>query len=212
MDLSAIRQEYTKHGLHRKDLPKDPMLFFGRWLGEAIEKQEPEPTAMIVATVSESGQPSTRTVLLKGIHEGKFIFYTNYESRKGKQLAQNPDISLTFLWHGLQRQVHIEGTAVKTSDAESDTYFHSRPEQSQVATRISPQSEAIPGRLFLMKNFITETALWTGREISRPDFWGGYAVTPHQIEFWQGRSNRLHDRFLYEFRPDGQWHIERLAP
>ncbi len=212
MDLSTITGEYHQHGLHRKDLPDDPIQFFGRWLGEAIEKHEPEPTAMTVGTVSESGHPSTRILLLKGMREGKFIFYTNYESRKGQQLAQNPDISLTFFWPGLNRQVNIEGTAVKTSDTESDDYFHSRPEQSQIAARISPQSEPISGRMFLMKNFIKETTLWTGREIDRPDFWGGYAVTPARIEFWQGRANRLHDRFLYEFGPDGHWHIERLAP
>ena len=169
INLAGIRQEYTKGGLGESELPDDPLLLFSQWLQEAINAQVNEPTAMIVGTVSPEGQPSTRTVLLKDIHDGKFIFYTNYESRKGRQLAKNPHISLSFVWHPLERQVHIEGTAGKVPAHESDEYFKTQE-------------------------------------------WGGYAVTPTRIEFWQGRPNRLHDRFLYSLQKDGNWKVERLAP
>ena len=181
INLAAIRQEYTKGGLKEGDLPDNPLSLFNRWLHEAIDAQVDEPTAMLVGTVSPEGQPSTRTVLLKDLHDGKFIFYTNYESRKGTHLAKNPYISLSFVWHALERQVHIEGIASKVPAGESDTYFRQRPYKSRI-------------------------------EVERPAHWGGYAVTPHRIEFWQGRANRLHDRFLYSLQPDGSWQKERLAP
>lgn len=139
---------------------------------------------MIVGTVSPEGQPSTRTVLLKDIHDGKFIFYTNYESRKGKQLAKNPHISLSFVWHPLERQVHIEGTAGKVPAHESDEYFKTRPYKSRIGARISPQSRPIGSRMQLIRSFVTEATQWIGKEIERPQEWGGYAVTPTRIEFW----------------------------
>lgn len=211
-NIADIRQEYTKGGLRESELPHDPLSLFSRWLQEAIDAKTEEPTAVIVGTVSLEGRPSTRTVLLKGLHDGKFIFYTNYESRKGKQLSQNPYISLSFVWHALERQVHIEGVAVKVPSEESNEYFHKRPYKSRIGARISPQSCPIASRTQLIRAFIKEAARWIGKEVERPDNWGGYAVTPTRIEFWQGRPNRLHDRFLYTVQPDGEWEITRLAP
>ena len=212
INLAAIRQEYTKGGLKEGDLPDNPLSLFNRWLHEAIDAQVDEPTAMLVGTVSPEGQPSTRTVLLKDLHDGKFIFYTNYESRKGTHLAKNPYISLSFVWHALERQVHIEGIASKVPAGESDTYFRQRPYKSRIGARISPQSRPLKSRMQLIRNFVAEAARWVGREVERPAHWGGYAVTPHRIEFWQGRANRLHDRFLYSLQPDGSWQKERPAP
>lgn len=210
--LTDIRQEYTKSGLWENELPDDPLSLFSQWLQEAIDAEVDEPTAVIVGTVSPEGKPSTRTVLLKGLHDGKFVFYTNYESRKGKQLAQNPYVSLSFVWHALERQVHIEGTAAKVEPAESDEYFRVRPYKSRIGARISPQSQPIKSRMQLTRAFVKEAARWLGKNVERPANWGGYAVTPTRIEFWQGRPNRLHDRFLYTLQPDGEWEISRLAP
>ncbi|WP_175628830.1 pyridoxamine 5'-phosphate oxidase [Bacteroides acidifaciens] len=210
--LADIRQEYTKSGLRENELPDDPLSLFSQWLQEAIDAEVDEPTAVIVGTVSPEGKPSTRTVLLKGLHDGKFVFYTNYESRKGKQLAQNPYVSLSFVWHALERQVHIEGTAAKVEPAESDEYFRIRPYKSRIGARISPQSQPIKSRMQLMRAFVKEAARWLGKNVERPANWGGYAVTSARIEFWQGRPNRLHDRFLYTLQPDGEWEISRLAP
>lgn len=211
-NLAGIRQEYTKGGLRESQLPNDPLLLFAQWLQEAIDAEVDEPTAVLVGTVSPEGHPSTRTVLLKDLHDGKFVFYTNYESRKGQQLAQNPHISLSFVWHQLERQVHIEGTATRVSAQESDDYFRKRPYKSRIGARISPQSQPIKSRMPLIRAFIKEAARWVGQEVERPAQWGGYAVTPHRIEFWQGRPNRLHDRFLYTLPADGNWKRERLAP
>lgn len=212
INLASIRQEYTKSGLKGSELPDNPLSLFTRWLQEAIEAKVDEPTAMLVGTVSPEGTPATRTVLLKDLHDGKFIFYTNYDSRKGRHLAQNPYISLSFVWHALERQVHIEGIAAKVPAQESDDYFRKRPYKSRIGARISPQSQPIESRMQLIRSFIKEAAQWIGREVERPEQWGGYAVTPTRIEFWQGRPNRLHDRFLYLLQPDGSWSRERLAP
>lgn len=212
INLADIRQEYTKGGLRESELPENPLSLFSRWLQEAIDAEAEEPTAVIVGTVSPDGKPSTRTVLLKDLHDGKFIFYTNYESRKGKQLSQNPYISLSFVWHALERQVHIEGTAEKVPSEESDDYFRKRPYKSRIGARISPQSQPIDSRMQLIRSFIKEAARWIGQEVERPANWGGYAVTPTRMEFWQGKPNRLHDRFLYILQPGGEWQISRLAP
>ena len=144
--------------------------------------------------------------------DGKFIFYTNYGSRKGKHLAHNPSISISFVWHELERQIHIEGIAAKVSPQESDEYFRKRPYKSRIGARISPQSEPIESRIQLIRDFVKETTRWIGKEIDRPEYWGGFAVMPVRVEFWQGRVNRLHDRFLYMLQSDGVWKIERLAP
>lgn len=212
VNLAAIRQEYTKGGLRERDIPDDPLSLFSQWLQEAIDARVDEPTAVLVGSVSPEGYPSTRTVLLKDLHDGKFIFYSNYESRKGQQLAQNPHISLSFVWHQLERQVHIEGVVSKVPAAESDAYFKTRPYKSRIGARISPQSQPIGSRVQLMRAFVKEAARWIGKEVERPANWGGYAVTPHRIEFWQGRPSRLHDRFLYTLQPNGTWQHERLAP
>lgn len=211
-NLAAIRQEYTKGGLRRSDLPNDPLTLFVKWLQDAIDAKVNEPTAMLVGTVSAEGAPAIRTVLLKDLHDGKFVFYTNYESRKSRHLAQNPYISLSFVWHELERQVHIEGTATKVSSQESDEYFRKRPYKSRIGARISPQSKRIESRMQLIRNFVKEAARWIGKDVERPEHWGGFAVTPTRIEFWQGRANRLHDRFLYILQSNGIWEIERLAP
>lgn len=187
-------------------------MLFSQWLQETIDSKVDEPTAMLVGTVSPEGKPSTRTVLLKDLHDDKFIFYSNYESRKGRQLAQNPAISLSFVWHQLERQVHIEGTAEKVPPDESDQYFKKRPYKSRIGARISPQSQPIGSRMQLIRAFIREAARWIGKEVERPAHWGGYAVIPERIEFWQGRPNRLHDRIVYTLQPDGHWKKERLAP
>ena len=212
INLAGIRQEYTKGGLKESELPANPLLLFNRWLQEAIDAKVNEPTAVVVGTVSPEGQPSTRTVLLKDLHNGKFIFYTNYESRKGRHLANNPHVSLSFIWHQLERQVHIEGIAAKVPAHESDEYFKNRPYKSRIGARISPQSQPIKSRMQLIRNFVKEAAQWIGKEVERPQQWGGYAVTPTRIEFWQGRPNRLHDRFLYTLQKDGTWKVTRLAP
>ena len=212
INLASIRQEYTKGGLRESELPDNPFLLFSQWLQEAIDSKVDEPTAMLVGTVSPEGKPSTRTVLLKDLHDDKFIFYSNYESRKGRQLAQNPAISLSFVWHQSERQVHIEGTAEKVPPDESDQYFKKRPYKSRIGARISPQSQPIGNRVQLIRAFIREAARWIGKEVERPAHWGGYAVIPERIEFWQGRPNRLHDRIVYTLQPDGHWKKERLAP
>ena len=212
INLASIRQEYTKGGLRESELPDNPFLLFSQWLQEAIDSKVDEPTAMLVGTVSPEGKPSTRTVLLKDLHDDKFIFYSNYESRKGRQLAQNPAISLSFVWLQLERQVHIEGTAEKVPPDESDQYFKKRPYKSRIGARISPQSQPIGSRMQLIRAFIREAARWIGKEVERPAHWGGYAVIPERIEFWQGRPNRLHDRIVYTLQPDGHWKKERLAP
>ena len=212
INLASIRQEYTKGGLRESELPDNPFLLFSQWLQEAIDSKVDEPTAMLVGTVSPEGKPSTRTVLLKDLHDDKFIFYSNYESRKGRQLAQNPAISLSFVWQQLERQVHIEGTAEKVPPDESDQYFKKRPYKSRIGARISPQSQPIGNRVQLIRAFIREAARWIGKEVERPAHWGGYAVIPERIEFWQGRPNRLHDRIVYTLQPDGHWKKERLAP
>lgn len=168
INLANIRQEYAKGGLKVSDMPDNPLPLFEKWLNEAIEAQTAEPTAVLVGTVSPEGTPSTRTVLLKALREGKFVFYTNYESRKGTHLANNPHISLSFVWHELERQVHIEGIAAKVSAQESDTYFQTRPYKSRIGARISPQSRPIANRMEIMRKFVAEAARWVGKEVERP--------------------------------------------
>jgi len=212
IDIRNIRREYSRGGLMRKNLSDNPLIQFQMWLEEAIQAKVNEPTAVIVGTVSADGKPSTRCVLLKELRDEKFVFYTNYESRKGKQLANSPYISLTFLWHELERQVHIEGIAAKVPPEVSDEYFKTRPYKSRIGARISPQSQPIAGRMEIMQAFILESIRFAGHEVKRPDNWGGYAVSPTRIEFWQGRESRLHDRFLYTLQSDRNWKVERLAP
>ncbi len=211
-NLQSIRKEYIKGALTRNSMPPNPFTLFNDWLEQAIEGEVNEPTAVLVSTVSPEGTPSARTVLLKGVENNELVFYTNYKSRKGTHLAQNPHIALTFLWHELERQIHIEGIAHKLDPKTSDEYYNQRPYRSRIGARISPQSQPIPSRMQLLRSFIKESSRWIGKDIERPEFWGGYGVIPSRFEFWQGRPSRLHDRFLYELNKDGEWIINRIAP
>lgn len=212
LHLEHIRREYSSRQLSRRELPADPISIVSQWLSEAVELQVNEPTAVIVATATPDGRPSMRTVLLKELIGERFVFYTNYESRKGEQISTNPQVALTFLWHELERQIHIEGTIERLSTEESDSYFDQRPYKSRIGARISPQSRPIPSREYIMALFAKESVRFVGRHIPRPEHWGGYAVIPKRIELWQGRDSRLHDRFVYERQEDNSWIINRVAP
>ncbi|MDY6122485.1 MAG: pyridoxamine 5'-phosphate oxidase [Porphyromonas sp.] len=212
LHFEDIRREYKKQSLTRAQMPADPLEKVSIWLQEALDAHALEPTAVIVCTATPDGRPSARTVLLKELLNGEFIFYSNYESRKGMQIQANPHVSLTFLWHELERQIHIEGAVRKLEPELSDAYFRVRPYKSQVGARISPQSRPIPGRSYIAAMFAKESLKYVGREVPRPDFWGGFAVKPDRIEFWQGRESRLHDRFLYELEGNGKWSMNRIAP
>ncbi len=212
VDIAALRKEYTRAGLEESSVHADPFLQFSSWLNEAITAEVYEPTAMVLSTVSSQGAPSSRVVLLKGLDNGSMLFYTNYDSRKGKELMQNPNAALLFFWPELERQVRIEGTVERASAETSTAYFHSRPFESQLGAASSPQSQVIPSRQVLDQRFAELAAINAGRTtIERPDNWGGFALTPHTIEFWQGRPSRMHDRIRYR-KSEGSWLVERLAP
>ena len=212
MDIDHLRREYLKGGLERESLLGDPMAQFALWLEQAIEAGLQDPTAMTVATVSPDGQPSQRIVLLKHVDADGFVFYTNYGSRKARDLADNPKVSLHFPWHGMERQVKVCGVAQKVPQTESLKYFLSRPKESQLAAWASEQSRPVSSRMLLMQQFNAMKEKFSKGEVPLPDFWGGYRIVPHQIEFWQGGASRLHDRFEYTATPSGDWQIERLAP
>jgi pyridoxamine 5'-phosphate oxidase len=211
VDASSLRQEYTTAGLDRADVDPDPIVQFHEWFENAVEADLHEPNAMILATASTDGKPSARTVLLKGYDERGFVFYTNYEGRKAKEIEANPTCTLLFYWGELERQVRIEGRASRLSAEESDAYFASRPRGSRVGAWASEQSRPVEDRSILEERVRALEAEYEGREIPRPPFWGGYRVEPDTIEFWQGRESRLHDRLVYR-REDGTWRIERLQP
>ncbi|MBR8704157.1 pyridoxamine 5'-phosphate oxidase [Porphyromonas levii] len=214
MHIEDIRRDYKVGSLSRKNMPANPIQKMEEWLQEAIDHKVIEPTAIVVTTSTPDGHPSSRTVLIKEINEGKIIFYSNYDSRKGRQIKANPHVSVTFLWHQLERQIHVEGICKHVAPEVSDAYFDKRPYKSRVGARISPQSQPIPSRAFIVTEFAKESLKYTGtfRKVPRPDNWGGFEVTPSRIEFWQGRESRLHDRFLYELQEDGSWSLDRLAP
>ena len=210
-DVADLRREYVRGGLRRSDLTDDPLEMFGRWLKQACEARLADPTAMCVATVDKNGQPYQRIVLLKHFDQQGMVFYTNLGSRKAQQLEENPHISLHFPWHMLDRQVSVLGTAEKLSTLEVMKYFHSRPKDSQIAAWVSHQSSRISTRGILEGKFLELKQKFLQGEIPLPSFWGGYRVKINSMEFWQGRENRLHDRFIYQRQGDA-WEIDRLAP
>lgn len=209
--LHSIRKDYHFGQLLEKNINPSPLKQFAIWLDQAMEKEDNEPTAMTLATVDQFGYPSARMVLLKYYSENGFIFFTNYDSQKGKDIANNHNVALLFFWNSLERQIRIEGQAEKISAGESDEYFFSRPFDSQVAAYTSSQSSVIPNRTYLEERFSANNKLFSSEQIKRPDNWGGYLVIPKCFEFWQGRPDRLHDRIRYSLK-EGEWVTERLAP
>jgi pyridoxamine 5'-phosphate oxidase len=236
MAIADIRRDYTVGHLDRADLDANPLAQFDRWFAEAAQAKTAgsrlrrfaigiyksfatlfgatnlEANAMALATVGADGKPSVRTVLLKGVDQRGFIFFTNYDSRKGRELAANPNASLVFYWPELERQVCVAGAVAKLPRVESEKYFHSRPKLSQVAAVASKQSTPLPDRAALEKRMAELQREFSQSEVPLPDCWGGFALAPERIEFWQGRASRLHDRFSYRKQTDGAWAIERLAP
>lgn len=212
MDLSDFRREYSSKGLHREELKSDPIQQFSQWFEQATALAVHEPNAMSLATVDPEGRPNQRTVLLKYFDASGFVFFTNYSSRKAKEIAQNSQVCLLFPWITLERQVIIQGRAEKTTTAESMKYFLSRPHDSQVGAWVSNQSEVISSRKFLMQKLSEVREKFKAGEVPLPSFWGGYRVVPESIEFWQGGPARLHDRFQYRQCDQGTWEIHRLSP
>lgn len=212
MDVSKIRREYARCSLRRQDLDPDPYRQFERWFSEAMASGMPDPNAMSLATATAAGAPSLRTVLLKAYDPRGFVFYSNYESRKAREIAENANVALLFLWIPLERQVAITGAAEKVSAAESLKYFLSRPRGSQLGAWVSHQSQVISNRQLLLTKLDEMKRKFAAGEIPLPPAWGGYRVVPKTIEFWQGGEDRLHDRFLYSLQPDATWSIDRLAP
>ena len=210
MNIADLRKSYEKAELSEDASAADPLKQFERWLNEAIQSEVPEPNAMTVATVASNMRPSTRVVLIKGYDERGIVWYTNYDSRKGKELAGNPYAALQFHWVELERVVRIEGRMEKISDAESDAYFHSRPLDSRIGAWASPQSQVIDGRSVLVTNAAKYAAQFMLNP-PRPPHWGGYRLVPDEWQFWQGRKSRLHDRLRYRLN-EGNWLRERLAP
>jgi pyridoxamine 5'-phosphate oxidase len=210
--ISELRRDYAKETLDISSIEKNPILQFEKWFDEALRGEVLEPNAMTLSTVSESGRPSGRIVLLKGIEQNKFLFYTNYHSKKGKELENNPACALTFFWPELERQVRIDGISSRVDAATSEKYFQSRPRESQVGAWASPQSSVISDRGLLEARVIEIEKKFKGQEtLPKPHQWGGFAVDPYEIEFWQGRPSRLHDRIVY-CKVDEQWSTRRLAP
>jgi pyridoxamine 5'-phosphate oxidase len=235
MAIADLRREYSLTGLRRRDLEVDPIVLFRKWFDQAsgarasgrvrkffirlykrlLLASGAEPldlTAMMLATVDQQGRPSARVVLLKGVDQRGFVFFTNYESRKGQELAGNPQAAVVFYWPDQERQVCIAGEVSKLPPAESDAYFRTRPRGSRLAAWASEQSATVKDRAALEEKWKQMEARYAGQEIPRPPFWGGYLLAPARIEFWQGRPNRLHDRFRYTQQPDKTWLIERLSP
>jgi pyridoxamine 5'-phosphate oxidase len=211
MNVSDVRREYIREGLRKRDLDPDPVTQFLKWLTEAQAAHPGDFTSMVLATADRSGRPSARVVLLKGCDDRGFVFFTHYDSRKGRDLAENPRAALVFYWHEFDRQVRIEGTVERTSREESEAYFHSRPLGARIGAAASRQSEPIASREELERAVRETTERFGEGPVPRPESWGGYRVVPDEIEIWQGRENRLHDRFRYRRQPEG-WKIDRLSP
>lgn len=211
-DLELVRREYRRQGLSRKDLNDNPFEQFNIWLNQALELDLMDATAMSLATSTTSSAPSLRTVLLKYYDENGFVFYTNYGSRKAHEIAENPQVALLFFWREFERQIIIQGSAEKISTGDSLKYFLKRPRESQIGAWVSQQSSVITSRKFLEQKFEEMKYKFANHEIPLPSFWGGYRVVPKTIEFWQGRENRLHDRFCYSRTDQNGWTIDRLSP
>jgi pyridoxamine 5'-phosphate oxidase len=209
--IAQLRKDYQRDALDEAHCAADPIAQFQRWFDEALRSELPEPNAMTLATADAAGHPSARVVLLKGVDARGFVFFTNYESRKGRELAANPRAALLFFWPELERQVRIEGDVSKLPEPESDAYFESRPLASRLGAWASPQSQPLPSKAWLVAR-VAELGVQHGLHPPRPPHWGGYLVTPHALEFWQGRPSRLHDRLRYARQADGTWTLERLAP
>jgi len=212
MPLADLRKDYSLAGLAEKDLARDPFRQFEKWFQEAEASKLVEPNAMILATATRDARPSARAVLLKGVDGRGFVFYTSYESRKGRELEANPRASLVFPWFAFERQVIVEGPVTKVPREESETYFHSRPLASQLAAWASAQSTIIPGRKALEEAMKDLEKKYAGQPVPLPPHWGGFRVAPETVEFWQGRRSRLHDRLRYRRATDGSLSVERLAP
>jgi pyridoxamine 5'-phosphate oxidase len=211
-ELTGIRSEYGAHGLRRADLHSDPIEQFSAWFAAALAANVRDANAMSLATATPEGKPSVRIVLLKGFDERGFVFFTNHHSEKGQHLEANPFVALAFYWVQLERQIRISGAVERTSREDSAAYFHSRPVGSRLGAWVSKQSEVIDARQVLDSILAAMTERFEGGDIPLPPHWGGYRVKPDKIEFWQGRPNRLHDRFRYSRQADGRWQIDRLAP
>lgn len=212
VNLEQLRREYRRDGLSREQLKNHPIDLFELWLEQAVAADIYDPTAMTIATVDQQGQPSQRIVLLKQVDKNGFVFYTNYQSQKAQEIQHNQRVSLHFPWHPMDRQVRVCGTASKIPVADSLKYFLSRPRDSQIAASISEQSTKVSSRQVLMQQFNSMKEKLKNKEIPLPDFWGGYRIFPHEMEFWQGRENRLHDRFRYTLQNQTEWTVDQLAP
>jgi pyridoxamine 5'-phosphate oxidase len=212
LDISSLRRPATDHPLEREDLDDDPVRQFDVWMQQACDSDTLDPNAMSLATVDNNHRPSSRTVLLKYFDEQGFVFFTNLSSAKATQIAANENVALLLFWPELGRQISIRGRAERISAAETMRYFLSRPRGSQIGAWVSAQSSVISSRALLEAKFDEMKRKFANKEVPLPSFWGGYRVVPHEIEFWQGRQSRLHDRFLYTRHNDNDWHIERLAP
>lgn len=212
-DLGDYRKSYEKSELLESNIPEDPINLFNRWFHEVEDfGGVDEVNAMTVSTIGLDGFPKSRVVLLKKFNEEGFIFFTNYNSEKGKAILENPNICLSFFWHSMERQVIIKGIVEKTSKIVSDNYFASRPKGSQLGALVSAQSEVIPNREYLEENLKQLEKEYEGKDVPRPEFWGGFLVKPTEVEFWQGRPNRLHDRIRYKLSENYYWNIQRLSP
>ncbi|MCL4540546.1 MAG: pyridoxamine 5'-phosphate oxidase [Bacteroidetes bacterium] len=211
-DIASLRREYSGAQLSESEVDPDPLKQFEIWMGEALEANVQDPHAMVLSTISRAGKPSSRVVLLRDISSGCFVFYTNYESRKGEEIRENANAAVVFFWPELDRQIRAEGEITRTDKTESDRYFASRPRPSQIAAWASKQSSVLSGRDELERRFREVESEFKGRDVPRPENWGGYRIRLRAVEFWQGRPNRLHDRIRYTLDGSNRWVISRLAP